>query len=386
MTRNGTSGGAATTTDVTTAELLHDVGRLVELESPSSDPAAVAACQQLVADLLAERTGVAAELVDRDGCTHLRWSVGAPRVLLLGHLDTVWPHGTLARLPFAVDGDRATGPGIFDMKTGAAMALHVLARLEEVDGMALLLTGDEEVGSPSSRQLIEEVARDAEAVLRLEASAGSGVKVARKGVGAYRLEVAGTAAHAGLEPEQGANALVEAAHQVLAITALADPDAGTTVTPTVATADTTLNTVPATAEVHVDTRAWTPEEQQRVDDELRRLTSRVEGCRLTWHGGINRPPLTEDATRALFDRAAAVAERLHLPSLRSARVGGGSDGNFTGALGVPTLDGLGAIGAGAHADHEHVRVSALGERLRLLTALCADLLADPLRPPADPDR
>lgn len=366
------------TADVATAALLHDVARLVEMESPSSDPAAVTACQQLVADLLTERTGVAAELVARDGCTHLRWSVGTPRVVLLGHLDTVWPHGTLARLPFAVEGDRATGPGIFDMKTGAAMALHVLARLEDLDGMALLLTGDEEVGSPTSRELIEEVARDAEAVLVLEASAGDAIKVARKGVGAYRLEVTGTAAHAGLEPDQGANALVEAAHQVLAITAMSDEDAGTTVTPTVATAGTTLNTVPATAEVHVDTRAWTPDEQQRVDDELRSLAPRVEGCRLTWHGGINRPPLTEDATRALFDRATEVAERLHQPAPRSARVGGGSDGNFTGALGVSTLDGLGAIGAGAHAEHEHVRVSALGERLRLLTALCADLLADPL--------
>ena len=367
-----------TTTDVATATLLHDVARLVEVESPTSDPAAVTTCQRRFADLLAERTGVAAELVERDGCTHLRWSVGTPRVVLLGHLDTVWPHGTLARLPFTVEGDRATGPGIFDMKTGAAMALHVLTRLDDLDGMALLLTGDEEVGSPTSRELIEEVTDRAEAVLVLEASAGSCVKVARKGVGAYRLEVTGVAAHAGLEPEQGANALVEAAHQVLAITTVADADAGTTVTPTVATAGTTLNTVPATAEVHVDTRAWTPAEQQRVDDELRSLTPRDEGCRLTWHGGINRPPLTEGATQALFDRAAAVAERLHQPALRSARVGGGSDGNFTGALGVPTLDGLGAVGGGAHAEHEHVRVSALGDRLRLLTALCADLLADPL--------
>ena len=363
----------------TTRALLDDIGELVRIESPSSDPLAVTRCQQRYAELLAERTGVPAELVEVDGRTHLHWSVGPPRVLLLGHLDTVWPHGTLERLPFAVTGDRATGPGIFDMKTGAAMVLHALSALEDLDGMAVLLTGDEEIGAPTSRALIEATARGAEAVLVLEAAQGEAIKVARKGVGTYTLEVTGRAAHAGLEPEAGANAMVELAHQVLAIARLADPDAGTTVTPTAATAGTTMNTVPGAAEVAIDVRAWTPEEQDRTDAGLRALTPQVPGCTLTLHGETNRPPLTEAVTEKLFDRACRVAADLGLPPLQQARVGGGSDGNFTGALGVPTLDGLGAVGRGAHAEDEHVVVSALPDRTRLLTALCADLLARPVR-------
>ena len=264
------------------------------------------------------------------------------------------------------------------MKTGAAMMLHVLATLDDRDGMAVLLTGDEEVGAPTSRELIEDLARGAEAVLVLEAGVGDAVKVGRKGIGTYRLEVRGRAAHAGLEPEAGANAGIELAHQVLAAAALSDPDAETTVTPTVATVGTTENTVPAGAEVAIDVRAWTPAEQDRVDAGLRALRARVPGCELVLHGGINRPPLTEQATGALFDRARRVAADIGLPPLEGTRVGGGSDGNFTGALGVPTLDGLGAVGHGAHAEHEHVVVSALPDRVRLLTALCADLLAHPL--------
>lgn len=330
--------------------------------------------------MLADRTGVAARLVEVDGRTHLTWSVGTPRVVLLGHLDTVWPHGTLDRLPFAVDhdADRATGPGIFDMKTGAAMVLHALAGLDDLDGMAVLLTGDEEIGARTSRTLIEDTVRDAEAVLVLEAAQGDAVKVARKGIGTYRLEVTGRAAHAGLEPELGANATVELAHQVLAITALGDDDAGTSVTPTVATSGTTENTVPAGSEVAIDSRAWSPDEQDRVDAALRALVPTVDGCTLALHGGINRPPLTEAVTQDLFDRARQVAADLGLPPLAPARVGGGSDGNFAGAMGVPTLDGLGAVGGGAHAEHEHVRVSALPDRARLLTGLCADLQARPI--------
>lgn len=361
-----------------TDELLADLESLVTIESPSSDPVAVTRCLRRVADLLVDRTGVPAELVEVGGRSHLRWSVGDPRVLLLGHADTVWPHGTLDRLPFRVTGDRVTGPGVFDMKAGIVMALHALAGLDDLDGMAVLLTGDEEIGAPTSRPLIEDTARDVEAVLVLEAAQGDAVKVARKGIGTYRLEVAGRAAHAGLEPEAGANAAVELAHQVLAITALSDRDAGTTVTPTVASAGTTMNTVPAAAEVAVDTRCWTPQEQERTDRGLRALAPRVEGCTLALHGGINRPPLTEVVTQGLFDRACRVAADLGLPPLRGARVGGGSDGNFTGALGVPTLDGLGAVGDGAHAEHEHARVSALPDRTRLLTALCGDLLARPI--------
>lgn len=355
-------------------ELLEDIETLVTIESPSSDPDATAHCLRVFGRLLEERTGVAAEPVVVDGHTHLRWSVGTPRVLLLGHLDTVWPHGTLARLPFRVAAGRATGPGIFDMKAGAAMGLHALTRLDDLDGMALLLTSDEEVGATTSRALVEATARGVGAVLVLEPAAGRAVKVARKGIGTYRLQVVGRAAHAGLEPERGANALLELAHQVQVAAGLSDPEAGTTVTPTVAAAGTTINTVPASAEALVDTRAWTEDEQQRVHEELHSLVPWIDGCHVSAHGEINRPPLTRDVTMSLFARASAVAERLGIAPLEGAEVGGGSDGNFTGALGIPTLDGLGAIGDGAHAEHEHVEVEPLAERVHLLAALCTDLL------------
>ncbi|NYI76934.1 M20 family metallopeptidase [Nocardioides panzhihuensis] len=363
--------------------LLDDIRELVEIESPSSDLDAVARSAEVVARLGAAHLGVPPERLVVDGATHLRWRFGpGPHVLVLGHHDTVWPHGTLERIPYAVSDGVLRGPGCFDMLAGLVMAFHAVAALPAPDGVCVLVTGDEELGSPSSRALIEAEAREASAVLVLEASAdGGALKTARKGTSMYEIEVVGRAAHAGLEPEKGVNATLELAHQVPAVAALFDQAAGTTVTPTSATAGTTLNTVPGAARFTVDVRAWSGVEQERVDAGIRALTPVLEGAKLVVHGGINRPPLEEALSKALFERAAKVAARLGLPVPEQAAVGGASDGNFAAGVGTPTLDGLGAVGGGAHAEDEHVLVDRLVDRTALLYGLLAELLVDP---PADP--
>lgn len=366
-------------------DLLADIEELVGCESPSTDLAAVARSADVVARVGERRLGRAPERIVLEGRTHLRWpSVGPSRVLLLGHHDTVWPLGSLATHPCTVSGGVLRGPGCFDMKAGLVLAMHAAAGR---DGVTLLVTGDEELGSPSSRALIEDEARTADAVLVLEASApGGALKTERKGVSLYRVAVAGRAAHAGLEPERGVNATVELAHQVLAVTALADPAAGTTVTPTLSSAGTAVNTVPAAGEVAVDVRVRDAAEQARVDAAMRALTPVLPGARLEVTGGANRPPLAAAASAALFARAAALAETLGLPPLEGAAVGGASDGNFTAGVGVPTLDGLGAVGGGAHAADEHVLVAALPGRAALVAALVEDLLAtDLLARPTKPE-
>jgi glutamate carboxypeptidase len=361
------------------AELLDDLRELVECESPSADLAAVARSADVVARVGARRLGVEPERIVLDGRTHLRWRLGtAPsRVLVLGHHDTVWPLGSLATRPCAVEGGVLRGPGCFDMKAGLVMAFHALAG---VDGATLLVTGDEELGSPTSRELIEEEARAAEAVLVLEASAdGGALKTERKGVSLYDVRAVGRAAHAGLEPESGVNATIELAHQVIAVVGLARPEAGTTVTPTAVRAGTTTNTVPAEGSFSVDVRVRTVAEQDRVDAEMRGLRAVLPGAALAVTGGPNRPPLEAAASAALFERASALAARLGLPAPTSAAVGGASDGNFTAGVGTPTLDGLGAVGGGAHADDEHVVVDELPGRTALIAALVADLLAAPTK-------
>ena len=357
--------------------MLDALGALVSVESPSVDVDACAACARAVAGLGRELLGDDPEVVVAgDGHTHLRWHFGTTtRVVLIGHFDTVWPLGTLARKPFRVADGRALGPGVFDMKAGIVQGFHALASLDSLDGVAVLLTGDEEIGSLSSRALIEETARGAAAALVLEPAAGAALKIARKGVSMYRLDVQGRAAHAGLEPERGVNALVEMAHRIVALGALARPELGTTVTPTVAQAGSTSNVVPAAASLQVDVRALEPEEQQRVDEAVRAMESSVPGAEVVVEGGPNRPPLPERASRHLFERAQAVAERLGLGRVEGVTVGGGSDGNFTAAAGTPTLDGLGAVGDGAHAEHEHLVVAAMAERAALVAELVEELLA-----------
>ncbi|MER7537641.1 M20 family metallopeptidase [Streptomyces sp. NPDC097704] len=346
--------------------MLDDLRTLVEIESPSRDLDAIGASAAAVATVIEKRLGGQAVLIDSAAGPHVHWSGGgSPRVLVLGHHDTVFPLGTLERRPFRVEGGRAFGPGVFDMLGGLVQAVHGLAALDDLSGVEVLVTADEEVGSAASRALIEERARVCGHVLVFEGAAeGGGLKTARKGCGSFEVHITGRASHAGLEPEAGVNALVEAAHQVLAVQALSRPDLGTTVSPTVASAGTSDNVIPAQATVWVDVRVESAEEKDRVEAAFAGLTPRLEGAALTVRGGVNRPPLPESASRTLF----ATAREL-LPGIEGVAVGGGSDGNFTGALGIPTLDGLGAVGGGAHADHEFLLVDAMAERANLVTGL-----------------
>ena len=355
--------------------MLEDLRVLVEAESFSDDLAATATCAGHLADLGKRLLGREPEHIVVDGRTHLLWRFGSEaRALVIGHFDTVWPTGTLARWPFSVDGDRATGPGAFDMKAGIVQGMHAMATLRSLDGITILFTSDEELGSPTSASLIRELATSARATLVLEPSAAGALKTGRKGVSQYEVHVEGRAAHAGLEPEKGANALIELAHQVLQIEALADPAKGTTVTPTVARAGTATNVVPAVASIAVDVRIATLAEQERIAAAMRALTPVVSGTALRIDADENRPPLEETASADLFARAQHLAAGLGIGELRGVTVGGASDGNFTAAAGCPTLDGLGAVGDGAHAEGEHVLVSEMVPRASLVAALLEDLL------------
>ena len=356
-----------------TQTMLDHVARLVSIESPSHDLDATAACAQVTAGLITELLGGTATV--GEGRAHVAWSGGGkPRVLLLGHVDTVWPLGTLARWPFSVADGRATGPGVFDMKAGVVQGLHALTTLDDLEGVRLLLTTDEELGSLDSRELIETTAAACDAVLVLEPSADGALKTARKGVSMYDVQIRGRAAHAGLDPHLGVNALVELAALVSTIVGFASEAEQTTVTPTVAAAGTTRNTVPERANILVDARAWTAAEQRRVDEQMRTLRPTLAGASLELLGGINRPPMEPDASARLFDMASRVAVGAGLPAPTSKAVGGGSDGNFTAALGMDTLDGLGAVGAGAHAEGEHIVVEAMAERATIVAGIVAHLL------------
>ncbi|MEU9802316.1 M20 family metallopeptidase [Streptomyces sp. NPDC051000] len=352
--------------DVSVEAMIEDLRKLVEVESPSRDVDALTASARAVAAVVESRLGGRAVLVESEAGPHVHWSGGGePRVLILGHHDTVFPLGTLARRPFTVEGGRVTGPGVFDMLGGLVQAVHGLATLADRSGVEILVTADEEVGSGSSRALIEERALACGAVLVFEGAAdGGGLKTGRKGCGTFRVSITGRASHAGLEPAAGVNALVEASHQVLRIAELGRPDLGTTVTPTVAAAGTLDNVVPAEATVVVDVRVESTAEKERVEAAFAALTPCLDEARIRVEGAVGRPPMPEAASAELF----AVARRL-LPGIEGRAVGGGSDGNFTAALGVPTLDGLGAVGGGAHADHEYLVIDAMAERAHLVAGL-----------------
>ncbi len=362
-------------------DMLADLEALVRCESPSSDLAAVGQSADLIATIGTQRLGVAAERLEIDGCSHLRWrfGTGPNRIVILAHHDTVWPVGSLTHHPFVVDRGVIRGPGTVDMKAGLVQAFHALAAARDggvpLDGVCLLVTGDEEIGSPTSRALIEDEARGSEACFVLEgAGPRASLKTGRKGTSLYRIDVTGRAAHAGAEPEKGVNSSVELAHLILATSVLGDAALGTTVTPTVASAGTTTNTVPANACLQVDVRAGTKAEQDRVHRAMQALRPTVPGAVFTVTGEPNRPPMEPTSGAALFERARRLAKALGMGELEATTVGGGSDGNFTAGIGVPTLDGLGAVGGGAHADDEHVLVHHLVPRTALLAALVEDIL------------
>jgi glutamate carboxypeptidase len=356
--------------------MLVQLERLVNTESPSLNNERLDESARVLAEIITEVTGKAPAIISTDRGPHVHWKGSEQtNVLIVGHHDTVFPLGEVAKRPFSRDGDIARGPGIFDMKAGIIQAIHALSVIPDSYHIEMLITADEEVGSYASRELIEERALATGAVLVLEPSAdGGALKIARKGVGTFRVDICGRASHAGLEPEKGINALIELANQVQRIAAIANPELGTTVTPTVASAGTTENVVPAMAQIVVDVRVVVPEEKERVERELAALTPTVDGATITVSGSINRPPMHESASAELFEVACRIAAEMNIVGILGVAVGGGSDGNFTAALGVPTLDGLGAVGGGAHADSEHVLIGRMGERAALLAGVARALV------------
>lgn len=365
--------------------MLAELKNLVERESPSRDKASLDALADVLVARLAGLGGNVERVANPEGGDHVlaRFDFGHPEgvrpALVIGHYDTVWPKGTTAHRPFRVEGDRAYGPGVYDMKASfvlAATALEAIraSRFEHPRPAVVLFTSDEEIGSPTSRGLIEAEARAAEFALILEPPLADGsLKTARKGVGGFSVEALGRSAHAGVEPEKGVNAILELAHQVVRLHGLNEPKAGTTVNVGVIAGGTTSNVVPARARARVDVRVATAAEAVRVEAAIRALSPVLPGATLEVSGHFDRPPMERSpAIAALFERARSVAEKLGL-TISEGSTGGGSDGNLTAAAGLPTLDGLGAMGAGAHAEDEHVVIGSLPERAALLAALMLSL-------------
>jgi len=355
--------------------VLDALGELVRAESPSGDLAALAHCAEVLSRVGQDFLGCPPVRRDVDGVPCLQWgSDGAPHIGVIGHLDTVHPLGSLAVNPFRIEDDWAYGPGIFDMKAGIIEGLAALS-VVGLDGVTLLVTGDEELGSASSQPLIEELARRVEVVLVLEPSFEGALKTSRKGSVTFDLDVRGKEAHAGLEPHDGVNATIVMAHAAIAIARLADEARGTTVTPTTASSGEAGNIVPGRARLHVDVRAWEPEELERVEAALRNLDPALPGAQIDVIRGPRRVPLEAEQSRLLFELARRVWEREGFGELKEAAVGGGSDGCLTAAVGTPTLDGLGPVGRGAHTPGESIRLSELLPRAALVAGLIDELRA-----------
>src|SRR6266852_6937934 len=361
------------------------LGRFVRAESSSFDKAAVDRFGRIVASEWKKRGATVTLLRQRERGDHVRaeWrprgNRATPQILVLGHLDTVYNAGTITRMPFRVSRGRAWGPGTFDMKGGLVFALYAMDALAAAGCLpekrvVFLWTSDEEIGSESSRAAIEREARRSDAVLVLEPAAGldGRLKTARKGVGEIELSVTGRAAHSGINPEDGVNAVHELALQIARIARFNDPRRGIGVNADVVEGGTRANVIAASARALVDVRVKRAADMRRLEARFRRLRPILPGARLQVRGGFSRPPLERASSAALFRKAQALASRMGL-KLQESFTGGGSDGNFTAALGVPTLDGLGGVGEGAHSPRECVLVGKLPERAALLAALLATL-------------
>ena len=351
--------------------MLSALEKLVRLESPTED---LAACREVIecaSEIAQEVLGKPAQIREVNGRPVFWWGATDPDVVVLAHLDTVWPKGSFQPV-WSVKDSAATGPGIFDMKAGFIQALYAMAGID--GSVALVATSDEETGSATSKDFIKEISAKAKAVLVLEATLNGKVKTGRKGTAMYQINIHGRASHAGLEPEKGVNATVEMGHAILAISALENKDLGTTVVPTMLRAGNTTNTVPDLAILDIDVRSFSMEELKRVDTAVRNLKSVNPETRYEITGGFNRPPLETTSTMALYERAEKVAKDLGMPPLGHASVGGASDGNFAAAAGAQVLDGLGAVGDGAHAAHEWVDITTLQSRSAFLHALIKDIL------------
>jgi glutamate carboxypeptidase len=362
-------------------DMVSTIRELVEIESPSDNKAAVDRVAEAVAEKFARLGGEVRFHRAEDFGSHLQVNfAGQPAkpVLLLGHYDTVYPLGTLATMPCRVDHDKLTGPGVLDMKSGIALMIHAIAGLQawHREGVLLrpvtvLLVSDEEVGSDSSRAITEALAKKAAAVLVLEPSYGvhGAVKTARKGVGEYLVKVTGKASHAGLDFEKGTNAILELARQVEKIAGFTELKKGLTVNVGIVRGGSRTNVVPAEAVAEIDVRIARLKDAVGIDKKMRSLRPFNRKCKIEISGSINRPPMERTAgVSALYKQASAIARELGW-KLSEAAVGGGSDGNFTAGLGIPTLDGLGGVGDGAHATHEHILISELPRRAALLAGL-----------------
>ena len=363
--------------------LLKMLQQLVEIESPSDNKVAVDRCVDAVI-AVAERLGARpkrhcqrqfGDVLELRFAPPHRKAASARPIMLLGHLDTVWPLGTLGKMPFRISDGHAWGPGTLDMKAGVAMGLIALRVLREVDALhrpvVFLLNSDEEVGSTASRPVTEKLARESEAVFVLEPAQGpkGAYKTARKGVGDYTLRVHGVASHAGVDFERGHSAIHELAFQLEKVRGFTELSRGLTVNAGVIRGGTRTNVVAAEAEAEIDVRIARSADAARIDRKFRNLRVRDRGCVLQVEGGMNRPPMERSrGTVALFHRAATLARQIGF-TLEEAATGGGSDGNFTAALGVPTLDGMGGVGEGAHASHESVVLRELVPRTALLAEM-----------------
>ena len=356
--------------------IVEDLKKLVEFESPSEDLLACRGVVELAIQIANENLKPEAELIEENGRPVFWWGSKNPKVVLLAHLDTVWPKGSY--LPtWSVSGDIAKGPGIFDMKAGFLQAIYAVKEIPGADSkVAIIATTDEELGSQSSKALIGRVSKSASAVLVLEASLNGKVKTGRKGTSMYQIALHGRASHAGLEPEKGINATTEIATIVIEVAKLANPEFGTTVVPTVMHAGTTTNTVPALATLDIDIRSFSAAELIRVDTAIRKLAAAHPEAKLEVTGGINRPPLETSATLELYEILEKVASEIGMEPVGHASVGGASDGNFAAAAGARVLDGLGAVGDGAHAPHEQILLSSIPSRVKLLTAFIKELIRD----------
>jgi glutamate carboxypeptidase len=365
-------------------EMVRLLGEFVTCESPSHDKAAVDGMGELVAAEWRKRGAKVDVLRQAKRGNHLRVEArmgkGKPagQILVLGHLDTVYPTGTLERMPFRVSGGRAWGPGTFDMKGGLVLALFAFDALKATAASSdkcfvFLWTSDEEIGSTTSRAIIEKEARRSDVVLVLEPSLGAEgkLKTSRKGVGHAEIIVTGKAAHAGINPQDGVNAVHELALQIARLMEMNDAGRGITVQATVIGGGTVSNVVPDQARAEVDIRIARIADAVGIERKLLGMRPIIKGARVAVSGGVNRPPLERTkAVGELFVRAQALMKEIGV-TLGEASTGGGSDGNFTGAIGVPTLDGLGAIGDGAHTPREHVVTSKLAERAALIAGLLA---------------
>src|SRR6185437_8987261 len=365
--------------------MLAAIRRLVEAESPSDNKAAVDACGEMAAELAEQCGGKVKRHRQRafGDVLEVRWgdasrgrSGKTGRVLMLGHLDTVWPLGTLKKMPCREERGKIYGPSVLDMKAGVAMAFTAIRVLREAGvkrPVTLLLNSEEEIGSPVSRAITEKLARESEAVLVLEPAQGLACKTSRKGVGNYRIEVTGVASHAGVDFERGHSAVLELAWLLHKIAAFTDLRIGRTVNPGVIGGGTRSNVIAEHAWAEVDVRIAKASDAAKVDRMFRALRCSDKWCSVKITGGINRPPMERSAgTARLYQQARAIAHDLGF-MLDQAATGGGSDGNFTAALGVPTLDGLGAVGEGAHAAHEHIVAEHLVPRTALLAGLIAGI-------------